>query len=195
MISPWIKWYHLRIQWYNAGAVSDVTLELIDVFWGGGGQKCIKFYEEELINFSITCIRFVYMWFQNARFAFFFFKIISWVPLLQDRKRPAPSSFYKGKPPKLCTLQLHMISAMPITIATPKAFSCYRFLMLGIPWTQSMPSCDVNAAMRLAEANWMRDKGYLRTRMQMAPSAFFGLHHPRIHCIRLLLVLAQRSLH
>ena len=92
----------------------------------------------------------------------FFFKIISWVPLLQDRKRPASSSFYKGKPPKLCTLQLHMISAMPITIATPKAFSCYRFLMLGIPWTQSMPSCDVNAAMRLAEANWRRDKGYFK---------------------------------
>ena len=36
--------------------------------------------------------------------------------------------------------------------------SCYRFLTLGIPWTQSMPSRDVNAATRLAEASWRRDK-------------------------------------
>ena len=28
-----------------------------------------------------------------------------------------------------------------------------RFLMLGIPWTQSMPSRDVNAATQLAEAS------------------------------------------
>ena len=28
----------------------------------------------------------------------------------------------------------------------------YQFLSLGIPWTQSMPSCDVNAATGLAEA-------------------------------------------
>ena len=34
----------------------------------------------------------------------------------------------------------------------------YRFLTLGIPWTQSMPSRDVNAATRLAEASWRRDK-------------------------------------
>ena len=34
----------------------------------------------------------------------------------------------------------------------------YRFLTLGIPWTQSMPSRDVNAATRLAEASWTRDK-------------------------------------
>ena len=34
----------------------------------------------------------------------------------------------------------------------------YRFLMSGIPWTQSMPSRDVNAATRLAEASWRRDK-------------------------------------
>ena len=33
-----------------------------------------------------------------------------------------------------------------------------RFLTLGIPWTQSMPSHDVNAATRLAEASWRRDK-------------------------------------
>ena len=36
--------------------------------------------------------------------------------------------------------------------------SCYRFLMLSIPWTQLMPSRDVNAATRLAEACWRRDK-------------------------------------
>ena len=30
-------------------------------------------------------------------------------------------------------------------------------LTLGKPWTQSMPSRDVNAAMRLAEASWSRD--------------------------------------
>ena len=35
--------------------------------------------------------------------------------------------------------------------------SRYRFLTLGIPWTQSMPSRDVNAATRLAEASWRRD--------------------------------------
>ena len=35
--------------------------------------------------------------------------------------------------------------------------SRYRFLTSGIPWTQSMPSCDVNAATRLAEASWRRD--------------------------------------
>ena len=33
----------------------------------------------------------------------------------------------------------------------------YRFLTLGIPWTQSMPSHDVNAATQLAEASWRRD--------------------------------------
>ena len=38
--------------------------------------------------------------------------------------------------------------------------SRYRFLTSGIPWTQSMPSCDVNAATRLAEASWRRDNGY-----------------------------------
>ena len=36
--------------------------------------------------------------------------------------------------------------------------SRYRFLTLGIPWTQSMPSRDVNAETRLAEASWRRDK-------------------------------------
>ena len=36
--------------------------------------------------------------------------------------------------------------------------SRYRVLTLGIPWTQSMPSRDVNAATRLAEASWRRDK-------------------------------------
>ena len=29
--------------------------------------------------------------------------------------------------------------------------SRYRFMTLGIPWTQSMPSRDVNAATRLAK--------------------------------------------
>ena len=33
-----------------------------------------------------------------------------------------------------------------------------RFLTLGIPWTQSMPSRDVNAATQLADASWRRDK-------------------------------------
>ena len=37
-------------------------------------------------------------------------------------------------------------------------YSRYRFLTLGIPWTQSMPSRDINAATRLAEASWRRDK-------------------------------------
>ena len=35
--------------------------------------------------------------------------------------------------------------------------SSYRFLTLGIPWTQSMPSRDVNAETRLAEATWRCD--------------------------------------
>ena len=35
--------------------------------------------------------------------------------------------------------------------------SRYRFLTLSIPWTQSMPSRDVNAVTRLAEASWRRD--------------------------------------
>ena len=36
--------------------------------------------------------------------------------------------------------------------------SRYRFLTLGIPWTHSMQSRDVDATMRLAEFGWMRDK-------------------------------------
>ena len=36
--------------------------------------------------------------------------------------------------------------------------SRYRFLTLGIPWTQSMLSRDVNTTTRLAEASWRRDK-------------------------------------
>ena len=36
--------------------------------------------------------------------------------------------------------------------------SRYRFLTLGIPWSQSVPSRDVNAATRLSEASWRRDK-------------------------------------
>ena len=36
--------------------------------------------------------------------------------------------------------------------------SRYRFLTSGTPWTQSMPSHDVNAVTRLAEASWWRDK-------------------------------------
>ena len=35
--------------------------------------------------------------------------------------------------------------------------SRYPFLKLGKPWTQSMPSRDVNAATRLAEASWRPD--------------------------------------
>ena len=35
--------------------------------------------------------------------------------------------------------------------------SRYRFLTLGTPWTQSMPSRDVNAVTRLAEASWRHD--------------------------------------
>ena len=35
--------------------------------------------------------------------------------------------------------------------------SRHRFLTLGTPWTQSMPSCDVNAVTRLVEASWRRD--------------------------------------
>ena len=38
--------------------------------------------------------------------------------------------------------------------------SRYRFMTLGIPWTQSMPSRDVNAATRLAEASWRRDNSF-----------------------------------
>ena len=37
----------------------------------------------------------------------------------------------------------------------------YRILTLGIPWTQSMPSRDVNAATPLAEASWRRDKKHI----------------------------------
>ena len=36
--------------------------------------------------------------------------------------------------------------------------SRYRFLTLGIPWTQSIPSRDVNAATPFAEASLRRDK-------------------------------------
>ena len=36
--------------------------------------------------------------------------------------------------------------------------SRYRIFTLGIPWTQSIPSRDVNAATRLAEDSWRRDK-------------------------------------
>ena len=32
-----------------------------------------------------------------------------------------------------------------------------RFLTLGVPWAQSMPSRDVNAATRLAESGCRRD--------------------------------------
>ena len=40
--------------------------------------------------------------------------------------------------------------------------SSFRFLTLGMPWTQSMPSRDVNAATRLAEASWRRDNAKYR---------------------------------
>ena len=35
--------------------------------------------------------------------------------------------------------------------------SRYRFWTLGIPWTQSMLSRDVNDATRLVEASWRHD--------------------------------------
>ena len=38
--------------------------------------------------------------------------------------------------------------------------SRYRFLTLGTPCTQSMPSRDVNAVARLAEASWRRDNEF-----------------------------------
>ena len=37
-------------------------------------------------------------------------------------------------------------------------YSRYRFFTLGIPWTPSMQSHDINAATLLAEASWRRDK-------------------------------------
>ena len=48
--------------------------------------------------------------------------------------------------------------------------SRYRFLTLGIPWTQSMPSCDVKAATRLAEASWRRDNNTKRSPSQCRTS-------------------------
>ena len=42
--------------------------------------------------------------------------------------------------------------------------SRYRFLTSGIPWTQSMPSRDVNDATRFAEASWRRDNAVLPTK-------------------------------
>ena len=72
--------------------------------------------------------------------------------------------------------------------------SRYRFMTLGIPWTQSMPSRDVNAATRLAEASWRRDKmlythipdrrykgiitptgGHIEGRWEYTPPALFSL--------------------
>ena len=35
--------------------------------------------------------------------------------------------------------------------------SRYRFLTLGMPWSQSMLSRDVNTATQLTEASWKRD--------------------------------------
>ena len=43
---------------------------------------------------------------------------------------------------------------------------CYRFLTLGTPWTQSMPSRDVSAVTRLAEASWRRDNIYNRASLE-----------------------------
>ena len=40
--------------------------------------------------------------------------------------------------------------------------SRYQFLKLGIPWTQSMPSRDINAATRFAEASWRPDNDKYR---------------------------------
>ena len=53
--------------------------------------------------------------------------------------------------------------------------SRYRFLTLGTPWTQSMPSRDVNAVTRLAEASWRRDKKNLVVR-DLNPARDFLSH-------------------
>ena len=62
--------------------------------------------------------------------------------------------------------------------------SPYRFLTLGIPWTQCMPLRDVNAATRLAEASWMCDKRFYRTELQREGQMTYMLHIP---------VLSQRA--
>ena len=49
--------------------------------------------------------------------------------------------------------------------------SRYRFLTLGTPWTQSMPSRDVNAVTRLAEASWWRDKLFKSGFAKFEPSS------------------------
>ena len=55
-------------------------------------------------------------------------------------------------------------------------------MTLGTPWTQSMPSRDVNAVTRLAEASWWRDKGkceavnYLKSDQQIDVPAEQLLH-------------------
>ena len=60
-------------------------------------------------------IQFVYMWFQNARSAYFFFKIISRGPLLKERKRSSPSFFMREN---LLSYVPHTYTSA-ITIATP----------------------------------------------------------------------------
>ena len=58
--------------------------------------------------------------------------------------------------------------------------SRYRFLTLGTPWTQSMPSRDVNAVTRLAEASWRRDKVccilYSTTSKETSMKRYVGVH-------------------
>ena len=48
----------------------------------------------------------------------------------------------------------------------------YRFLTSGIPWTQSMPSHDVKAATRLAEASWRRDNVFKDSSSPFKASSF-----------------------
>ena len=72
----------------------------------------------------------------------------------------------------------------------------YRFLTLGTPWTQSMPSRDVNAVTRLAEASLRRDKkntkscenvvGMSISIMQFAPLSYvpFSWRHPRMTLLK-----------
>ena len=50
--------------------------------------------------------------------------------------------------------------------------SHYRFLMLGIPWTHSMSSRDINAATRLAEASWRRNKYKYKDRSTICSYSF-----------------------
>ena len=68
--------------------------------------------------------------------------------------------------------------------------SRYRFLTLGTPWTQSMPSRDVNAVTRLAEASRWRDN---KTRGVMLNKCglLTQVHLAKITCIKIVYVFIQ----